>query len=36
MKVHPEKEAAVEAIKKAKNGIDRPAMAYPDEVFSVK
>jgi hypothetical protein len=36
MKVHPENDAAVAAIRKAKKGIDRPAMAYPEEVFSVK
>jgi hypothetical protein len=36
MKVHPEKEAAVAASRKAKNGIDRPAMVYPLDVFSVK
>ena len=36
MKVQPEKEAAVAARRKAKNGMERPAMAYPEDVFSIK
>jgi hypothetical protein len=36
MKVHPENEAAVAAIKNAMKGMERPAIAYPAEVFSEK
>jgi hypothetical protein len=36
MNVHPENEAAVAAIRNAINGMDRPAMAYPEAFFSVK
>jgi hypothetical protein len=36
MKVQPENDAAVAAMRKATKGMERPAIAYPDEVFSVK